>query len=83
MELTHWCHVTLVVHETGIEVGSVVGGRAGDEGLTTREGILQEVEHGEELVKGQQKSSPSGNQPKHTLPGGIIMWSPNQPAMTE
>jgi len=49
---THWCHVTLVVHETGIEVRCIVGRGAGDEGLATREGILEEVEHGEELARG-------------------------------
>lgn len=45
----HWCHVAFVVHETRVEVWSVVGVWRGDVGGTTREGIFQEMEHGEEL----------------------------------
>ena len=49
MRLTHGCHVSLVVHEASIEVGGIVTRRAGDESASTAEGILEEVEHGEEL----------------------------------
>lgn len=45
----HWRHVSLVVHEPGIKVGSVVGAWRSDVGEASAEGVLQEVEHGEEF----------------------------------
>jgi hypothetical protein len=45
----HWCHVTLVVHEASVEVWSFIWVGRYDVSLATREGILQEMEHGEEL----------------------------------
>lgn len=45
----HGCHIPLVVHEAGVEVGRFVGVGRRDVRPTTREGIFQEVEHGEEL----------------------------------
>ena len=45
----HWCHVTLVVHETSIEVWSFVWVRRYNVRLATGEWILQEMEHREEL----------------------------------
>lgn len=39
-------------HETTIEVGSVIRVSTLDVSETTREGILEEVEHGEELSRG-------------------------------
>lgn len=48
----HGNHVALIVHEAGVEVGGVVRVGRGDVGGSTREGILEEVEHGEELARG-------------------------------
>lgn len=78
----HGHHVALVVHEAGIKVGRLVRVGALDVSASSREGVLQEVEHGEKLSGG-----PFSNQ----LPviTGIApmaymsMWSPNQPAITE
>lgn len=47
----HGCHIALVIHETSVKVGSIVGVGADNMGRATREGILQEVEHGEELAR--------------------------------
>jgi hypothetical protein len=80
--LTHGCHVSLVVHEASIEVGRIVSRWAGDESASTAEWILKEVEHGEELDL-VNNNLIHERQIRLTLPGGIIMWSPNQPAMTE
>ena len=48
----HGCHVTLVVHETGIEVGGVVGVGRRDVCESSGEWVFQEVEHCEELASG-------------------------------
>lgn len=48
----HGCHITLIVHETSIKVGSLIGVGRLDVGESTREGVLEEVEHGEELARG-------------------------------
>ena len=45
----HGCHVFLVIHEACVEVGWSVGVGGGDLGEAAREGVLEEVEHGEEL----------------------------------
>jgi hypothetical protein len=45
----HWCHVTLIVHEAGIEVWSFIWIRRHDVGLPTREWIFKEVKHSEKL----------------------------------
>lgn len=45
----HGNHITLIIHETRIEVGSLIWIRALDVGGSTRERIFEEVEHGEEL----------------------------------
>ena len=45
----HWGHVPFVVHEASIEIWRIVWRWRGDVGETSREGIFQEVEHGEEL----------------------------------
>lgn len=47
----HRSHVALVVHETGVEVGGLVRVWRHNVRGTTREGILEEVEHGEELAR--------------------------------
>jgi hypothetical protein len=46
----HRSHVTLVVHETSVEVGRLVWVRRHNVRGTTRERVLEEVEHGEELA---------------------------------
>jgi hypothetical protein len=46
----HGCHVALVVHEASIEVWSIIGVGRGDVSRTTREWILQEMEHSEEVA---------------------------------
>lgn len=46
----HRCHITLVIHKPGIEVWSVIRVCRDDVGFTTREGVLEEVEHAEELA---------------------------------
>jgi hypothetical protein len=45
----HWCHVTFVVHESGIEVWSFVWVGRYNVRLATGEWIFQEMEHREEL----------------------------------
>jgi hypothetical protein len=50
----HRGHVALVVHESSIKVWCVVRIRRGDVSRTAREGVLQEVKHGEELSGRQQ-----------------------------
>ena len=47
----HGCHVALVVHETGVEVGSLIRIRRDDVGAAAREGIFQEMEHAEEFAR--------------------------------
>lgn len=47
----HWSHITLVIHETSVKVRYLVWVGAGDVGGPTRERVLQEVEHGEELAR--------------------------------
>jgi len=80
--LTHGSHVSLVIHEASIEVRCVVARWAGDESASTAKRILEEVEHGEELHL--VNTIPINRaQIRLTLPGGMSMWSPNQPAMTE
>ena len=46
----HRNHVSFVVHETGIEVRSIVARRAGDVSEATGEWILQEMEHRKEFA---------------------------------
>lgn len=50
----HGSHVALVVHEASVEVRSLVRVGGGDVGVSTGEGVFQEVEHGEELSRGHQ-----------------------------
>jgi hypothetical protein len=45
----HWCHVTFIVHETGIKVWSFVWVRRYNVRLATGEWILQEMKHRKEL----------------------------------
>lgn len=46
----HGGHVALVVHEAGVEVGCLVRVGRLDVRAAAREGVLEEVEHGEELA---------------------------------
>lgn len=46
----HRCHVTLVIHESSIEVRGFVRVGRHDVGAAARERIFQEVEHGEEFA---------------------------------
>lgn len=50
----HRSHITLVVHETGIEIWRLIWVCRDDVGLTTGEGIFEEVEHGEEFSSWHQ-----------------------------
>lgn len=47
----HGCHIALVVHEAGVEVGSFVRVWGHDVRASAREGVFEEVEHGEELAR--------------------------------
>lgn len=47
----HGDHVSLVVHEAGVEVRDSVRVGRRDVGRAAREGVLEEVEHGEELAR--------------------------------
>ena len=46
----HGSHVALVVHESGVEVGCFVGVGGYNVRATSGEGVLQEMEHGEEFA---------------------------------
>ena len=46
----HRCHVTLVIHKSGIEVRGVIWVCRDDVGFTAREGVLEEVEHAEKFA---------------------------------
>ena len=46
----HRCHITLVIHESGVEVWGVIWVCRDDVGFTAREGVLEEVEHAEEFA---------------------------------
>lgn len=73
----HGSHVSTVVHETSIEVRGLVGVGADDVGETTREWILQEVEHGEELASSGNSgvvTEPTGNDsPVHDGLVGLVL----------
>ena len=59
----HGRHVALVVHEAGVEVGRFVRVGRHDVRAATREGVLEEVEHGEELAGWHHHvvAEPAGN----------------------
>lgn len=46
----HGCHITLVVHEAGIEVWSFIGVGRDNVCAAAREGVFQEVEHAEKFA---------------------------------
>ena len=48
----HRRHITLIIHETRIEVWSFVGVWGGDMGGATRERVFQEMEHAEKFALG-------------------------------
>ena len=50
--LYHRCHITLVIHKPGIKVWGVVWVCTDDmDLLSAREGVLEKVEHAEELAR--------------------------------
>lgn len=53
----HGHHVALVVHEAGVEVGHRVRVGRGDVRPAAREGVLEKVEHGEEVSGGPGRVS--------------------------
>lgn len=46
----HGCHITAVVHEASVEVWCLIWVGADDVSKSTREWVLQEVEHAEEFA---------------------------------
>lgn len=84
----HGDHVSLVVHEAGVKIGRVVGVGRLDVGGSTREGILEEMEHGEEVSGGHDHvvAEPASNNGvvhdwlvglvlKVRLPAVLEVWS--------
>lgn len=59
----HGDHVTLIIHKSSVEIRSRVRVRARDKGGPTRERILKEVEHGEEVSWRHEHvvTEPAGN----------------------
>lgn len=81
----HRRHIAWVVHETSIEVGSLIWIRRGDMDPTAREWVFLLFHHQpQEHMKWKtvEKLTKKWNMVKN-LPGGMSMWSPNQPEMTE
>lgn len=78
----HWTHVALIVHEARIEIRGIVGIGRCDVGAAAREGVLQEMEHGEEFTWRHQHmvaKEPANNQHRQ----GKLVLLITHPAMTE
>ena len=54
----HGCHVTFIVHEAGVKVGSFVWVGRDDVRTTTGEWVFQEVKHGKEFALGHEHVIP-------------------------
>ena len=75
----HRRHVALVVHEATVEVGSSIRVGRGDVGEATREWVLKEMEHGEEVTRGPEEDKILSALLIGGLPlGGGLVWEHRQ-----